>query len=912
MPSAWKTMIIGSSSNKSSNMNHTNNNNNNNNNGNGRDPTRSSSPTPIRSSSRGRGRSGSSKDDEPPLQHERSPQVNRANTLILNTEASATRREENEEQWYEQHHHHHTSKKFGFLDRFTMLGNSPSSKDHKRSQSPRATMIKGRTLNLDHEDFESFNITAPFDAETLIMKRGSSLAHSENRGRSEFTAVVTTVSKTQKSIPSELLLALERFRVRKHGELPTAEEPTFSDFIRNIQEREDLTNTDKLEILMKQLSQHYVALEYHHNYQQHKFKSTTTNHHSHEFKSFKNKEISNYCSALGISLAENSQLMINNSLFHTLKQAYEAVNENDNPKSGSAADWSMYVASLVDALKLYLPNAKKLTTFGLLSSIKQLVTTCIDESSTDGDISLSYHSLINNLLSMAPDTKYSTNVSMEIKIEDVSNQFPIQIDGCAQRYDKKYLIAELRENDFEDDWEKYDIDMFKLLLCMKSSLIENLENSKLDIKDIANKSKVSGLIASRTAIHLFILEACFDKDPILKNFSPLDIELEDVTLMKDPKCTLTHFKLHHRQFCPLDEESLLSFISLFSRHVFLYAPKKSSKRSNALAISNASIHYQTNSMKHHIVSDTFSNVNVNILCGRKVLQIHEETSHNTPLYTVTSTSLMKHVSPNELYIIQLLLSRSDYSKHLPHVLSLHKNYVEFEKLEPIADDLLWDETSIFMLILDVASALRLLDVRENNYLNNIVESSATTINGHDSNNERSSLWFRAPEMLDEENSSHYSEKVDIYALGASVLSIIEKSSWSKKHHKTTTGVGLSSDFGSPSNSSHLKKKLEFSTTTNQATIGSTGIASSHNSTNSHDEDGNVVNLGSSLYWNEIMSSLSSSCLSTPVRTILQLMLDQNPNKRPSALEVEKTVRVHLVHKIEPRRRERTLSVLRRP
>ena len=425
MPSKlWKTMIgsgggSGGGGNglvaHSSNPNHPNNNKNSNNNhkddydlnsGVLEQQQNTNGRESYHPSSRGR----SFKGEEFPYE-KGSSQSTRSNTLVLSTSKTeaSTREKNDEEPWYEQQqHHHHTSKKFGFLDRFTMLGNSPSSRD----QSPRrSTMIKGKTLNLDHEDFESFNITANFDAETLVIKKAPSSAHphSENLGHPSFTSVVTTQTKTKKSIPSELLISLERFRVRKCGDFPIADEPSFSDFIRNIQEREDLSHTDKLEILMKQLSQHYVALEYHHNHQQqqqHKLKST--NPYQNEFKPFKNKEISNYCSALGIALAENSQLMINNSLFHTLKQTYEALDENGGQKSTTAADWSVFVSSLVDALKLYLPNAQKLSTFGLLSSIKQLVTMCTDESSTDGDIFLSFHSLMNNLLSMVPDTKYST------------------------------------------------------------------------------------------------------------------------------------------------------------------------------------------------------------------------------------------------------------------------------------------------------------------------------------------------------------------------------------------------------------------------------------------------------------------------------------------------------------------------
>lgn len=131
-------------------------------------------------------------------------------------------------------------------------------------------------------------------------------------------------------------------------------------------------------------------------------------------------------------------------------------------------------------------------------------------------------------------------------------------------------------------------------------------------------------------------------------------------------------------------------------------------------------------------------------------------------------------------------------------------------------------------------AYRLYDLKSDTYLNE----------------EMGAIPFRAPEIGEE---SYYDEKIDIYALATSVLSILEKSSyWAKKNK-------------------HYKKRPRV------------------------EEE----NMGPN-YWNEVTSSLG---LTTPVKTILQLMLSTDPSKRPSAIELEKTIRVFLVHKVEPRKQQ---------
>lgn len=384
-------------------------------------------------------------------------------------------------------------------------------------------------------------------------------------------------------------------------------------------------------------------------------------------------------------------------------------------------------------------------------------------------------------------------------MDGLSKTFEISVDGCTECFGKGFIFTQIRA-DNEDDWENLGSDFFKVMILMKSNLVFNLTNSNIAMDEVENKSKVMGLIANRSKIHLFILDACPLSSP--NSSKPFDDDQD--TILTESTVYVKNYLLYHREFNSTDVESVLSLISVLFSRLTLHTPTRKTKQTEASRIdfSIEPLEYEHSKTRHNVTS-TFATGNTNILFNRKVLKYIGESNNQSTMYSVSSNTVLKHLTSKEKYIVGVLLSHSDYSKQLPYILFNNNTYIELESLETIESDTIWDETLLCILILDIVSALRFLHKRNICHLN-VNPSNVKRRGGKLTSNFLSFVlqdfeycvhfkrevyrlfdvesqdylkndlphvvsMFKAPEI---DGCKYFDEKVDIYSLGVTVLQMI--------------------------------------------------------------------------------------------------------------------------------------------
>lgn len=282
--------------------------------------------------------------------------------------------------------HKHTSK--------TFVGNTPTRENtsplllsHKLSTNLSPTSVNSPKNHLDR-------FTIMFGIP--IQNRGS------NDNLEKLGSFPTKSTKQQNTIqslhqtPKPSPLTLNKLRLKKR--VSKHHEESLCKFIDDVNECEELSDEDKFEILIKQLTQYLSNMG-----QQLQEKK----HFNHILDStpFRKSEVDSFCCALGIYLSSFDQNLKHHELFEEsiFQQLSVLATKMEEESSNVTNDKSLDI--LLEQISDSLPRSSKKSLLGVLSSVFQFVSDCLNEETTKNDISISFHSIMKNLISMT-DSKY--------------------------------------------------------------------------------------------------------------------------------------------------------------------------------------------------------------------------------------------------------------------------------------------------------------------------------------------------------------------------------------------------------------------------------------------------------------------------------------------------------------------------
>ena len=360
-------------------------------------------------------------------------------------------------------------------------------------------------------------------------------------------------------------------------------------------------------------------------------------------------------------------------------------------------------------------------------------------------------------------------------LDNKIKSFNVRNDGLIQT-EKDYVYCRREDTSFDDrvDWEYFGTDAYKLIISMKSQLKQNMNTVFMCQEEINKYSKVLGLCYTKLDTFVFILDAQINKKgnenipEYSLYFQRFDMKLHGAILL------FTYIMQFILQYVP---SNIFTTIT----------PFRPTNTPNKLLIPTG-----------QLLSDILSSKRCSKISkhGKVVLKKHEDEKNERVNYVLQSNSFLKVVSPEEKEIILKLISNSCYCMYLPQILNVYKNDVEFEKLNSLPEKM--SEKDIMALAIDISIALNHLhghniihrDVKPDNIMTRALSDPSSFMwfvlidfglslefvekngiyfyknSGTEINENLGTSIFKAPEVA---ASQPYTEKCDIYSLGASLL-----------------------------------------------------------------------------------------------------------------------------------------------